>query len=80
MLSPATHVPPAPHEAARHSAAEVLRADQTWAPVTVLAWHRLQTPLVQPLTDNQIAWLVRIRLADGSEGWYEFVASNLRRR
>jgi hypothetical protein len=39
--------------------------------MTVLAWHKLNTPFVQPITFVRIAWLVRLRLADDSEGWYQ---------
>jgi hypothetical protein len=78
MLSPAHEVPPEPHQRAQRITAEVLQSDQTWMPVTVLAWHRLNKPLVQPLTNHRIAWLVELRLADGSEGWYQHVAGNLR--
>jgi hypothetical protein len=65
---------------AKHAQAEVLLTDQRWAPVTVLAWHRLDEPFEQIVTLQWISWLVRLRLGDGSESWYEYVGLNLRPR
>ena len=58
--------------------AEILLSDQSRAPVTVLAWHRLNKPMTQSLTNHYVDWLVQLRLADGSEGWYQYVSHNLR--
>ena len=77
-LAPAGEASPGPYEAVRDSAAEVLTTDQTWVPVTVLAWYRLPEPLTQVLTYTRISWLVRLRLADGTEDWYQFASVNLR--
>jgi hypothetical protein len=74
MLTSVTALPAGRHYPARHSAAEVPRSDSTWAPVIVLAWHQLDEPRIQALTEREIGWLVQLRLADGAEGWYEFVA------
>jgi hypothetical protein len=41
MLSPVTALPAGGFHPAKHSPAEVLRSDSTWAPVTVLAWYQL---------------------------------------
>jgi hypothetical protein len=60
--------------------AEVLMTDQSWVPVTVLAWHRLAEPFEQVITQQTITWLVQLRLDDSSEAWYEFVDLNLRPR
>ena len=54
--------------------------NQTWTPVTVLAWHRLDEPFEQVVIKHRVTWLVRLRLGDGSEGWYEYVGLNLRPR
>ena len=80
MLCPVQQPPPGSYEAAAHPAAEVLLSDQSWVPVTVLGWHRLAEPVLQPLTTNRIEWLVHLRLLDGSERWHEYVSRNLRRR
>jgi len=77
-LAPASEVPPGSYEPVRDGAAEVLTTDQTWAPVTVLAWYRLPEPLTQILTYRRISWLVQLRLSDGSEGWYQYASANLR--
>ena len=77
-LTAAREVSPGAHRAARHAFAEVLLTDQTWTPVTVLAWHRLDEPFVQMLTEHRISWLVKLRLGDGSDGWYEYVSLNIR--
>ena len=77
-LAPATEAPPGPHHPAGKSAAEVLTTDQTWVPVTVLAWYRLPEPFTQVLTYRRISWLVQLRLADGTEDWYQFASVNLR--
>jgi hypothetical protein len=44
----------------------------------LLAWHRLDEPFEQIITQHRISWLVRLRLGDGSLGWYEYVSLNLR--
>jgi hypothetical protein len=51
-LTVCREAPPGPHEPARHDLAEVLATDQTWVPVTVLAWHRLPEPFVQVLSEH----------------------------
>jgi hypothetical protein len=78
MLSPASLPPRGLSRTNRRPTAEVLLSDQTWAPVTVLAWHHLNESLVQPLTGYRVTWLVQLRLTDGSESWYEYVSRNPR--
>ena len=77
MLTP-TSAPSEPHQPARQPTAEVLLSDQAWMQVTVLAWHRLREPTVQALTGHRVTWLVRLRLADGSDNWYEYVERSFR--
>lgn len=58
----------------------MLLSDRTWMPVTVLAWHRLEQSFVQSLTGHRVGWLVHLRLGDGGEGRFEFVALSFRQR
>jgi hypothetical protein len=58
--------------------AEVLNTEGKWMPVTVLAWHKLAQPYVQRITFVRITWLVKLRLADGTKGWYPHDGSCIR--
>jgi hypothetical protein len=52
--------------------------DGTWRPATVLGWYRLDVASRQPVTNRWIFWLVRLRLGDGQETWFEYDSLNLR--
>jgi hypothetical protein len=58
--------------------AELLYADGNWRPATVLGWYRLDVAHRQPITNRWIFWLVRLRLGDGDEAWFEYDSLNLR--
>jgi hypothetical protein len=62
----------------RRTAAELLYADATWRPATVLGWYRLDVARRQPVTNRWIFWLVRLRLAGREEAWFEYDNLNLR--
>lgn len=62
----------------RGAEAELLYTDTSWRAATVLGWYRLDVARQQVLTKVWVFWLVHIRLADGSEGWYEYDQRNIR--
>jgi hypothetical protein len=62
----------------RRTEAEVLYADGAWRPATVLGWCRLDIARRQPITNRWVFWLVRLRLGDGEQAWFEYDGLNLR--
>jgi hypothetical protein len=62
----------------RRTEAEVLYADGNWRPAAVLGWYRLDVAGQQPITNRWIFWLVRLRLRDGEQAWFEYDSLNLR--
>lgn len=71
QVNAAAHLPP------RHSAAHALYTDQSWRPCTVLGWCRGTSggPTPEELAP---AWLVHLRFADGSAGWFVCSSRSLR--
>src|SRR5262249_22576722 len=63
---------------ARRTGAELLYVDGNWRPVTVLGWYRLGVAHRRPVTNRWVFWLVRLRLEDGQEAWFEYDRLNLR--
>lgn len=61
----------------RRTDAGLLYADGSWRPATVLGWHRLGVARSQPVTNQWVFWLVRLRLGDGEEAWFEYDSQNL---
>lgn len=56
---------------ARNGEAEVVcQGVPSWHHCQVIAWHRLERPRRQD-PHRYVEWLVRLRLADGTERWYE---------
>jgi hypothetical protein len=62
----------------RRTEAELLYADGNWRPATVLGWYRLDVANRQPVTNRRVFWLVRLRLGDGEQAWFEYDSLDLR--
>lgn len=62
---------------ARHRAAEVVCRDMQWHDCQVIGFHRLAEPRRQN-PHRYVQWLIRLRLDDGSEGWYELAEGFVR--
>jgi hypothetical protein len=57
--------------------AEIMWTDGKFRPCEVLSWARVQ-PFTQWATGERLVWLVKLRVAEDDQQWFDYVPSCLR--